>query len=320
MNPGSPLTQGVFSTVVVALSALLLSAWAQAASASQESTGATPPIFLDRFMKKAEAELLLNQTLRDAVWVPLAPRIKGVVAVDFKSLTSSAGGEIITAWFNFSGTLRGVSMDCSRRRVMYWDLIIRPDIFVANSEMKSTIWFSFPDEENELAISADKLCGTLVPKVGLLYRILFVGGEVSWYWLPSGASRNGQYISMPIIVITNPYFTRPRLDATNKLFNLIEIDCGSLRYRHNSYGGSAWGEIPPIPDSAEWKMVNEGGQIAFRRACADPAIQPIVSKSSAGDIREPLSGAIEKAKVKCAELGFAKGTEKFAGCVLKLSK
>jgi len=90
----------------------------------------------------------------------------------------------------------------------------------------------------------------------------------------------------------------------------------------SSYGGLDYSSIKSVP-LPSWGVI---GYVYKSYKCLGPSTPPpsnTLNQSIApisSNNPEPFKMSLDDAKLKCVELGFPTGTERFGNCVLKLSK
>ena len=170
---------------------------------------------------------------------------------------------------------------------------------------------------------AEKLCGRIIPDVGVIIKYLASDNYNTYYWMPSTAFRDEDIVNIRTIkeAPSNGY---PVPVGRGSPFVENQIDCGKNKIREGAT--APWDRVQPIDDSTPWVDVpmntaeKNFGQAVIKRVCSDPYIPartlPELHEEKNGD----LGISIEDAKLKCENIGFKKGSENFGKCVLELIK
>jgi len=269
-------------------------------------------------MSTKEARAQIDAIVKDGAWGVVAVSVdeKKTWAIDYKTLTYS--GNSVEFWMlQTDQPLGKMVIDCSRQkyRLSFFQVVF------FESGLKTLVDDgSFP-EGSVFSVIHKKLCGRLVPALGVIVKYLSSTDTVTFYWVPSFAYRVARSVTIPFYN-ESPSSAPPGEISASSNFAKWEFDCVESRGRVGSDG--PWGQVPDIGETEEWVSYGEGsvGSVMRAKLCSDPNIvlrQTDLRPSESANAGSPFE-AIEKVKAKCVELGFKAGTERFGECVLTLSK
>jgi hypothetical protein len=269
-------------------------------------------------MSTKDARAQIDAIVKDGAWGVAAVSADGkkTWTIDYKTLTYS--GNSVEFWMLVTDQPLGkVVIDCSRQkyRLSHFQIVL------FESGLKTLVDDgSFP-EGSVFSVIHKKLCGRLVPALGVIVKYLSSTDTTTFYWVPSFAYRVARSVTIPVY-IESPAGAPPGEISAGSTFAKWEFDCVESRGRIGSVG--PWGKVPDIGETEEWQSYGEGtvGSLVRAKLCSDPTIvlrQTDLRPSESANAGRPLE-AVEKVKAKCVELGFKAGTERFGECVLTLSK
>jgi hypothetical protein len=273
-------------------------------------------------MNAKEARAQIEAIIEAGTWgvVAVSADEKQTMRIDYGTLTHSGGS--VEFWVTHTDQpLSKYTINCSRQDYRLVHFQVGSIAWGTSSGLK-LINNNVPIVEGTMAsVIQKKLCGRLVPALGVIVKYLFSTDTATWYWVPSFSYRGAESVTVPVHLELPAGAAPGEISADSNFYNW-EFHCSQNRSRSGPL--SSWGRVPDIGETEEWQGFEEGSGLSTVRSklCSDPTIvlrqaDPVPTDNS--NVDKTLA-AVENAKEKCLKLGFKVGTERFGECVLTLSK